>query len=104
MPTTLGLRSLYHQFRCGFREPTGFGVRYYSVRSLRAMFTAGIGPTSTSVDCYFGIGLQRSDLKYMTPLLKAIVLSSEGLRVLSRAISPLKYLADSVYLKSAKQS
>jgi len=32
----------------------------------------------TSVDCYFGIGLQRSDVKYMTPLLKAIVLSSEA--------------------------
>lgn len=102
MPTVLGLRCLYHQARRRFREPGGFGVRYYSLPALRKLFTKGIGPTRTSVDCYLGIGLQRSDMRLMPPLLKGVVLTSEALRLASRAFPPLKYLADSVYLESTK--
>lgn len=102
MPTTLGLRCLYHQFRRRFREPSGFEVRYYSTAALRRLFTAGIGPTQTSVDCYFGIGLQRSDMKFMAPPLKAVVACSEVLRLASQLFPPLKQVADSVYLSSTK--
>ena len=102
MPAVLGLRCLYHQLRRRFREPAGFDVRYYSLPALRKLFTKGIGPTRTSVDCYFGIGLQRSDMRFMAPLLKAIVSGSEALRLASRVFPPLKYFADSVYLSSTK--
>jgi SAM-dependent methyltransferase/uncharacterized protein YbaR (Trm112 family) len=104
MPTVLGLRCLYHQLRRRFREPAGFEVRYYSLPALLAMFSEGIGPTRATVDCYFGIGLQRSDMKFMTSFLKAVVLASEGLRMASRVFRPLTYLADSVYLASTKQT
>ena len=105
MPTILGLlRCLYHQLRRRFRKPTGFEVRYSSVSALRAMFADGIGSTTTSVDCYFGIGLQQSDLEKMTPLMKAVVLCSEAARAVSRVFPPLIYLADSIYLNSTKPS
>jgi SAM-dependent methyltransferase len=104
MPTILGIRCLYHQLRRRFREPTGFDVRYYSVPALHRLFNKTIGPTKSSVDCFFGIGLQASDLRFMTGKMKFVVRFSELLRKISGAFPPLKYLADSVFLKSQKAS
>lgn len=104
MPTVLGLRCLYHQLRRRLRELAGFEIHYYSMPALRAMFSEGIGLTWSTVNCYFGIGLQRSDMKLKTSLRKAIVLASEGLCMAGRVFPPLTYLADSVYLASTKQA
>lgn len=103
MPTTVGLRCLYHQLRRRFREPQGFDVRYWSIPALRNLFTAAVGPTDFSVDCYFGIGLQPSDMQFMTPSLRRVIRSSEFLRKLSAAFRPLTYLADSLYVGSRKK-
>lgn len=104
MPTVFGLRCLYHQLRRRFREPTDFEVRYYTVPALRAMFRDAVGPTTTSVDCFFGIGLQRTDIKYMTPVLKSVVYASECLRAVSHVFPPIKYCADSIYLTSTSKA
>jgi SAM-dependent methyltransferase/uncharacterized protein YbaR (Trm112 family) len=104
MPTKHGLRCLYHQMRRGFRVAKEFEVRYWTQRCLRDVFTKKIGRTSISTDCYFGIGLQMSDLKLMTPALKVIVLASECIRFLSKIFPPLVWVADSVYLDSQKES
>jgi SAM-dependent methyltransferase/uncharacterized protein YbaR (Trm112 family) len=102
MANFLGIRSLQMQARRRFAEPKGFEVRYWSVPELRRTFRERIGPTEVSVDCYFGLGLQASDLDLMTPPLRALVRVSEGLRLLSRVFPPLKYVADSVYLRSTR--
>jgi SAM-dependent methyltransferase/uncharacterized protein YbaR (Trm112 family) len=102
MPTILGLRCLYHQLRRGFREPGGFEVRYWSVPALRRMFTGSIGPSRFSVDCFFGIGLQASDIKLMPLAHRLAIRASEALRQLSRIVPGLYYLADSVYVQSTK--
>lgn len=102
MPTVLGLRCLYHQAKRRFREPADFDVRYYTVPALKRMFEAGVGPTKASVDCFFGIGLQPTDLKHMTFPANAATVASEGLRFASKVMPPLTYLADSVYLTSRK--
>jgi SAM-dependent methyltransferase/uncharacterized protein YbaR (Trm112 family) len=104
MPSKFGLRCLQHQLRRRFREATGFEVRYWSLPSLRRLFSSRVGPTKFSVDCYFGIGLQYSDRHLMTPLLKLVVTASELLRLLSRGIPPLTWVADSVYVSSMKQN
>ena len=104
MPTTFGIRCLYHQARRGFSDGGGFEVRYWSIPSLRRLFTTAIGKTRFSVDCFFGIGLQYSDLKLMPIALKAAVIASEGLRALSKVFPPLVYVADSVYVSSRKVS
>ena len=102
MPTKFGLRCLYHQARRGFREGVGFEVRYWTLPSLAALFASKIGTTEFSVDCFFGIGLQFSDLHLMPPGLKMIVSASEGLRLASTVFTPLVWAADSVYVSSVK--
>src|ERR1039458_2711373 len=104
MPTKFGLRCLYHQARRRFRDGTGFDVRYLTLPSLRKLFTYHIGVTTFSVDCFFGIGLQFSDLRLMTPLLKVVVSASEFLRLMSLIIRPLVWTADSVYVSSVRNS
>jgi SAM-dependent methyltransferase/uncharacterized protein YbaR (Trm112 family) len=102
MPAPLGLRCIYHQARRGFREERGFEVRYWGVPALRRVFTELVGPTSFSVDCFFGIGLQASDLHFMPPLYRAVIRASELLRKTSRLVPGLTYIADSVYVESTR--
>lgn len=102
MPTVFGLRCLQHQLRRKFREPRNFEVRYWSVPALRRAFRQHVGPNVISVDCYFGIGLQKADMRLMAPLLRTAIRVSEVLRAISAVFPPLRYLADSVYVESRK--
>lgn len=101
MPTVSGVRCLYHQVRRRFREACDFEVRYWSIPALMRMFGA-IGRTEISVDCYFGIGLQKADYRFMPKHLKLVLLGSDWLTRASRAIPFLKYAADSVYVTAVK--
>jgi SAM-dependent methyltransferase/uncharacterized protein YbaR (Trm112 family) len=103
MPNWLGVRSLYHQARRNFKEAKEFDVRYWSVSELEQTFEAEVGPSSTSVDCYFGLGLQKSDKRLMPGRLKLAIDVSEWLRSVSKHVEALKYLADSVYVRSMKK-
>lgn len=100
MANFLGIRSIQHQMARGFRKPSAFDVRYWSIGELKHEFSKSIGPTSTSVDCFFGLGLQKSDMKYMATPMKVLIYISEILRKLSKRLNILKYFADSVYVKS----
>jgi SAM-dependent methyltransferase len=102
MPTRFGLRCLYHQARRRFREGRGFDVRYWTLPALRRTFGEHVGRTSFSVDCFFGIGLQASDLRFMPPIYRAAIGASELLRASARWAPWLRYVADSVYVESTK--
>jgi SAM-dependent methyltransferase/uncharacterized protein YbaR (Trm112 family) len=104
MPNFLGIRCLQHQLARRFREPSGFEVRYWSVAELRNAFAKCIGRTSVEVDCFFGLGLQKTDLEQMTGLMRAAIHVSEFLRRISRHFPLLTQVADSVYLRSVKGS
>ncbi len=103
MARALGLRSLFHQAKRGFSEPTGFAVRYWSSRQLNAMFSERIGPTAIEIDCFFGLGLQASDRAYMTPIARQATNGSEFLKRVARWAPWLKNFADSVYCISRRQ-
>jgi ubiquinone/menaquinone biosynthesis C-methylase UbiE len=102
MPTKYGIRCLYHQARRGFREGRGFEVRYRTAGHLKRLFGGAIGPTDTSVHCYFGIGLQTTDAPLMPASGQIVLAASEALRRLSRWIRPLAWAADSLYVRSVK--
>jgi len=102
MPTRYGIRCFVHQVRRGFRDGEGFEVRYWSLPELRRLFSAAIGETRIDPDCYFGIGLQPSDLALMTPARAAIVRLSEALKALSGRVRPLVWVADSVFAEAVK--
>jgi SAM-dependent methyltransferase/uncharacterized protein YbaR (Trm112 family) len=104
MAHRIGVRSLWHQFRRGFREPARFEVRYRSLPQMATMFADAIGPTSTAIDCFFGLGLQASDIAHMRPLGRAATMASEHLKRLAKTVPALRIAADSLFMHSTKLS
>lgn len=102
MPNRIGLRCLYHQVRRGFRAPRGFEVRYWSMRTLHETFGRILGESTAFVDCFFGLGLQKADMDLMPISHRALIGLSEVLKGLSRNLSLLVEVADSVFVLSRK--
>jgi len=100
MANGLGVRSLYHMARRGFREPSGFDVRYWSPRELKSIFTECLGGRRLIADYFFGLGLQWSDFKRMTFVTKSVLLTSEILRRSSEILPPIRWFADSLFCTS----
>jgi 2-polyprenyl-3-methyl-5-hydroxy-6-metoxy-1,4-benzoquinol methylase/uncharacterized protein YbaR (Trm112 family) len=104
MANWAGVRSLWHQARRGFGAPARFEVRYRSLPQMLEMFSAAIGPTTASIDCFFGLGLQASDAAHMRPLARLATAASEHLKRTAKMVPALRSGADSVFLHSAKHS
>ena len=102
LPNVFGLRSLYHEIRRGFRETRDFEVRYWTIPEMKATFSRLIGPATVSVDGYFSLNAQISDVGFMPPHYRAIVYTSEWLRRLSLHVSALSYAADSLYVSALR--
>lgn len=101
MPNKFGLRSLIVQARQRNLKSI-FRVRYWSPQELRNTFAERIGPSDITVDGFFGLGIQRSDLKILPRRAWPVVLSSEALRKTSLHLGWLKNAADSLYVQSVK--
>jgi len=104
MANWLGLRSLHVQAKRRFRTPDDFDVRYWSISSLLRVFNKEIGSSEILADCYFGLGLQASDAPLLSPAKRALIGTSEFLRSLGKALPFLKYVADSVYVRSVRRA
>ncbi len=102
MPNVLGMRCLYHQIRRGFREANDFEVRYWKPAELLSAFSTDIGPSEISVDGYFSLNVQPSDLRLLPAKYRAVVHTSEALRKLSHYLPPLAKVADSLYISSRR--
>ncbi len=102
MPNVFGARNLYHQCRRRFRPAVAFEVRYWRPRELRQAFERAVGPTMLSVDGYFSLNPQVSDLELLPRSLRAVVSWSERLRRLSERMPWLTALADSLYVTSVR--
>jgi SAM-dependent methyltransferase/uncharacterized protein YbaR (Trm112 family) len=102
MANKWGIRSLEHQARRRFREPSGFEVRYWTIAELKVAFSEIIGTTQISVDCYFGLGWQWSDLRFISSKHKLMLVASELLRRLSQIVWPIRMFADSVFCTATK--
>jgi ubiquinone/menaquinone biosynthesis C-methylase UbiE len=103
MANMFGLRCFYHQARRGFRATRGFEVRYWSPGELKATFARLIGPTKLSIDGFFSLDPQLSDLRFFPAHYKAIIYASETLRRIGAAVPALKLLADSLYVDSVRK-
>src|SRR5215204_3933438 len=100
MPNKYGIRQYQQHRRRGFTEGVGFDVRYWTPRELLETFEQRFGETKMTTDCYFGLGIQSSDVDLLPPHYKMVIYSSEILRKISGVIKPLTKVADSVYLES----
>jgi SAM-dependent methyltransferase/uncharacterized protein YbaR (Trm112 family) len=102
MPNAYGVRCLYHQARRGFREARDFEVRYWTARELLSTFRAAVGPARISVDGYFSLNAQSSDVRLLPRRYRALVHASESLRRASEVFLPLAHVADSLYVTAVK--
>ncbi len=98
MASATGVRSLQHMAKRGFREPSGFEVRYWLPLTLLREFRNTFGDAHLEVDCFFGLGLQASDYDLYGAAGRALLSISEALRKTSRVVPPLKHAADSLYI------
>lgn len=103
MPNKYGIRQYQQHRRRGFTEGEGFDVRYWTPAELIETFENKLGQTKMTTDCYFGLGIQKSDIDLLPARYKIVVYASEFLRKLSRTVTPLTKVADSVYLESVNQ-
>lgn len=103
MPNVYGIRCLYHQARRGFREGRDFEVRYWRPGELLSVFTTEIGPSELSVDGFFSLNAQPTDVHLLPARYRAIVHASEALRAVSDKIPLLGNMADSLYITSRRQ-
>ncbi len=100
MPNALGIRSLMVQAKRRFRRASGFEVRYWTIRELRAAFERIIGRTTVSVDGYFSLNPQTVDLSLLPLRYQAVVRTSDRLRDASERHPWLVSIADSLYLSA----
>jgi ubiquinone/menaquinone biosynthesis C-methylase UbiE/uncharacterized protein YbaR (Trm112 family) len=103
MPAKYGIRSVQQQIRRGFSEGEDFDIRYWSPAELVETFEQIFGQTKLFTDCYFGLGVQKTDIDLMPPLYKLIVRSSEVLRKMSNNIPLMTKVADSIWAESVNQ-
>ncbi len=103
MPNKYGIRSYQQHRRRGFTDGEGFDVRYWTPSEMVKTLEEKIGETILSTDCYFGLGIQASDVDLLPAKFKAVVHTSEVLRSISKFFPPLTKVADSVYLESIKR-
>jgi 2-polyprenyl-3-methyl-5-hydroxy-6-metoxy-1,4-benzoquinol methylase/uncharacterized protein YbaR (Trm112 family) len=104
MANKFGIRSIQQQLSRRSRQPEVFEVRYWTIAELRSTFLQIIGETRISADCYFGLGWQWSDFRYMAQMYKLALIASELLRRLSGVVAPMCWMADSVFCTAVKSS
>jgi SAM-dependent methyltransferase len=104
MASAWGMRSIQHQALRRFRDPKSFEVRYWSPLELSQTFRDIFGEVEVSVDCYFGLGLQASDLRIMPLPKRAVIYGSEFLKSIAHRFKPLTYLADSLLFEGWNES
>ena len=105
LPNVYGIRCLYNNARRGFRKAKSFhDIRYWTLAEMRKTFSNIIGESSLSVDAFFGLGIQKSDVDMLPTRYKMVVRCSEVLRRLSLHARWMTNFADSVYVKTSRDS
>jgi len=96
----VGARSIYNRAKMVFAERHPFDVRFWSVRELRDIFSAALGPTTLVVDGFFSANVQRADFHLLPGRFRALVDVSDLLRRLTSRFPLLANVADSLYVLS----
>lgn len=100
MANALGIRSLQHQASRRFRKANEFEVRYYNPFKLRKIFQSNFENTEFFTDCYFGLGINKSDYDIITGYRKIVLIASIAAKRIEKYFPPLRYFADSVHMRS----
>ena len=104
MPNKYGIRCIYHRARLGFKDGReGADCFYWSPAELKETFGRCFGSTEISVDCYFGLNVQKSDIDMLPSPHRVVIRASELFRSASASLPSLVNFADSVYVESINE-
>ena len=102
MPNVFGLRQALNRLRQFLRRDRNpFRVRHWRPGELRSTFEQLVGPSKLSVDGYFSLNPQATDLDLLPARYAWIVRASESLRAVSRHLPAFRLVADSLYVESS---
>lgn len=102
LPGRFGLRSLQRQTARRFRAAEGFEVRYWRPRDLESLFERLVGPTALSADGYLTLNPHPGNSSDLGLPARAVVAASRALTRASRALRPLTFAADSLWVWSTR--
>jgi SAM-dependent methyltransferase len=100
LPNCYGARNVYRLSRRRFRRATGFEVRYWRPRDLARTFEWAIGPTVLSADGFLTLNPHPGNVGDLSPVGRTVVALSQALTDATRFVPPLRYLADSLWVRS----
>jgi hypothetical protein len=103
MANVFGLNNLTQLARRRFRDAQGFEVRYWRPRKLVQTF-GRIGPTVLTAESFISLNAQKADRPFLRTRHQAVVGTSELLRRAADGVPPLRFVADSVWVRSTKQA
>ena len=102
MPDVFGLRQALNAAPQRFKDDSNpFRVRYWRPRELKEVFERLVGPSELSVDGFFSLNPQATDVDLLPSRYAWLVRASEALRTISRSVPSLGLVADSLYVESA---
>lgn len=106
-PNKNGLRNSMGTVKKAHKDKDDYNswnVRYYSINEYKKIFRNIFQNFSFKNHSILGIGILPNDLSYVVGLKnKLIVRASLLLSKIATVITPLKYIADSIYVRSNKQ-
>ena len=97
-----GIRSRYVRMCLNDTNIGTFRVRYWSLASIRRVFERNIGPSSLIAEAFGGLGLLSEDRNYVSIKAKLLIGISEFMKKLSYLFPLVIWLADSIYVVSAR--
>lgn len=103
MANRFGLRQAYNCVRQVLsKERKTWRMRYWTPDELKRTAEMLVGPATLSVDGFFSLNPQVTDLDLMPPQYTAVVRISERLRQISERLPMLRFVADSLYVEVTK--
>ena len=79
-------------------------VRYYTPAEYKEIFRGIFGNYSFTTHSFLGIGVLKEDLRYVSAKNKLVCTASLAGTLLSKLVTPLKHIADSIYVKAIKET
>ena len=103
-PTKNGIRNRFGPAAAPNNEDfNSWDVRYYTPSAYRKIFRKFFDNFSYTNHSVLGIGILPGDMAYAQGLKnKAIIAASRGLSRLATVLTPMKAIADSIYIKAVK--
>ena len=102
MANQFGLRNLVTQIANRFQEAGFFGLRFWRPRELTDLFSRTIGPTTVAAQQFFVLNAPPAESSLLPLRYQWLMKVSAALTLFAKSVPGMVYLADSVWVRSAR--